>query len=100
MKIEKVKGQLEKAYERQKNFLEAVLQDFTRSIVYLHTAPDGSSLPGLRTMLMEIKSTKFPKLSSFHTINMTWNKMLCRGDFAVLFMPHIEEEVELIMRMF
>ena len=42
------KGLLTKAYERQKFFLEAVLQDYLNSIMYLDYIPEGGSLLMMR----------------------------------------------------
>ena len=97
VKSNKAKGQLVKAYEKQKFFLKAILQDYASSIVYLGTILDGSSLPALRTIIIGIKSTKFPKLSLFYSIDRTWNKIRYSGNFGVLCMPHIIEEAKLIM---
>ena len=74
-KSDKAKGSITKAFERQKFFLEAILQDHISDILHLDTIPEGSSFPTLRTMLLDIKSSTFTKISLFYLIDRTWDKM-------------------------
>ena len=74
-----------------------MLQNFTSYILYLDTVPDRVSLPTLQTMILSIKSTKFPKLFLFHSIDKTWNKIRYQENFTVLCLPHIAKEIELVL---
>ena len=98
VKSDKAKGKLTKAYERQKVFLEAIMQDYSSSPLWLDTVPDGSDLPTLREMILTIKSVKFPHISLFHAVDRTWNRMRYRGEFTFLYMPHLADEAELMMK--
>ena len=48
-------------------------------------------------MFLSIKSTKLLHLALFHLIDCTWNRMRYRGDFTVLYMPYLIEEVEIML---
>ena len=47
VKSDNAKGKLTKAYERQKVFLEAIMQDYSSSPLWLDTISEGSNLPNL-----------------------------------------------------
>ena len=74
-KSDQAKKILTKGYERQKFFLEAVLQDYSSSILYLDYILEGSLLPTMRQMIMEIKLTKFPSIPLFHSMDRIWDRM-------------------------
>jgi len=97
VKSDSAKGALQKAYERQKFFSEAVMQDYTSSFLYLNSTLDGFSLPTMHKMLLEIKSTQFPSLSLFYSVNRIWDRMRYRGDYIVLYMPYVASKVEMIL---
>ena len=98
VKSDLAKGLLTRAYERQKFFLEAIMQDYCSSILYLDTIPEGSSLPTLRKMILDIKSTTLPNIPLFHSVDRTCNRMRYRGDFTFLYLPHLAQEAELMMK--
>ena len=69
IKSDKAKELLTKVCKRQKFFLEAIIQNYCSSILFLDTIPDGSSLPSFRTMILGIKSVQFPKISLFYSVD-------------------------------
>ena len=87
-----------KAYERQKMFLEAIMQDYSSSPLWLDSAPEESTLPTLRQMILEIKSTKFPNISLFYLVYCTWNRMRHRSEFTFLYVPHLADKAELMIK--
>ena len=52
----------------------------------------------MRKILLDIKSIKFSKLSLFYSIDRTWNKMHYKGEFIVLYIPYLIEEVEIMLK--
>ena len=68
------KGQLTKAYEKQKVLLEATTQDCSPSPLWLDTTPEGSALHILREMMLAMKSVKFPCMLLFHLVDCAWNR--------------------------
>ena len=74
VKSHTAKGKLKKLHERQKLFLEAIMQDCSSIPLWLYTIPEGSTLPTLREIILLIKSFKFPNASLFHSVDMTWNR--------------------------
>ena len=68
VKSDMARGALEKVYEKQKFFLEAIQQDYTSSFLYLDSSPAGFLLPMIREMLLSIKSNTFLMLPLFYSI--------------------------------
>lgn len=97
VKSDKSKGTLTKACEHQKLFISAVMQEHDSSTLFLDAIPEGSSLPSMRELTLDIKSSKFPSIPLFHSIDRTWNRMICRREFVRLFIPHLAEEEELMI---
>ena len=52
-----------------------MLWDYSSSILFLDTVPEGVNFPTLRIIILSIKSTKFLAISLFHSVNGMWNKM-------------------------
>ena len=71
VKSDKAKGTLIKAYEQQKFFLSVVIHEYTSSNLFLDTILEGSSLPSLQEMILDIKSVKFLSIPLFHSITRT-----------------------------
>ena len=68
LKVIKPKGFLLK-HISNRIFLEAIIQDYCSSILFLDTIPNESSLPSLCTMILDIKSIQFPKISLFYLVD-------------------------------
>ena len=71
VKLDKAKGILTKVYKRQKFFLEAVIIDYSSSILFLDHIPERSSVPMMREILLDIKSSNFLNLPLFHSVDYT-----------------------------
>ena len=98
VKSNKAKDKLKKAYKRQKVFLEAIMQDYSSSLLQLDTILEGSSLPTLREMILAIKLVKIPNISLFHLVDRTWNQIYYHSEFAFLYMLHLADEAKLIIK--
>ena len=96
-KSAETKASVKKAIERQRFFNDVVKRDYLSDILHLDVIPSGSNLPTMREMINRIKSIQFPHLRMIHSIDETWGKVLYKGDFTYLVMPHIEEEAYLMM---
>lgn len=84
-----------KVVERQKAFLDAIIEDFTSDFVGLDVSLE--KLPTMRDMIVEIKSTRLPHLSLFHSVDPTWKQFKHRGKFTYLCMPNLAKEAQLMM---
>ena len=71
VKSDQAQGVLEKAYERQKFFTEALMQDYTSDFLYIDLVPKDSTLLMIRKILLSIKSSIFSFMLLFHSINHT-----------------------------
>ena len=96
-KSAETKASVKKAIERQRFFNDVVKRDYLSDILHLDVIPSGSNLPTMREMINRIRSIQFPHLRMIHSIDETWGKVLYKGDFTYLVMPHIEEEAYLMM---
>jgi len=71
VKSDQARGALEKAYEHQKFFTKAVIQDYTSDFLYIDLVPKDSTLLMIRKILLSIKSSIFSFMLLFHSINHT-----------------------------
>ena len=97
VKSKETRGAIRKAIERQKFFVSMVKKDYFSDILHLDVVPKNSKLATMREMITQIKSLQFPHLQMIHSVDETWSKILYKGDFTYLVMPHIEEEADLMM---
>ena len=74
------------------------MQDCSSSPLFLDTIPKGSTLPTLLELILVIKSVKFSNMTSFHSVDSTWNRMRYRGELTFSCMPHLADEAELMMK--
>ena len=97
VKSKETRGAIKKAIERQRFFGSMVKKDYFSDILHLDVIPKNSKLSTMRKMITHIKSLQFPHLQMIHSVDETWSKILYKGDFTYLVMPHIEEEADLMM---
>ena len=74
------------------------MQDYSSSILFLDIVPDDSSLPMLRTMILDIKSMVLSNISLFYSVDQMWNHIRYRGEFTFLYLLYLVQETELIMK--
>ena len=48
-------------------------------------------------MIIDIKSTKFPSILLFHSVDRTWNRIRYKGEYTFLFMLQLVKEAALII---
>ena len=73
------------------------MKEHTDGLLCLDTVPEGSKLPSMREMILDIKSVKFPTIPLTQSIDRTWHMMHYRGEHTCLCLPHLVEEAELII---
>ena len=88
---------IKKAVKRQRFFESTVKKDYFSDVLHLDVIPRNSPLPTMREMITKIRSQQFPHLQLIHSVDETWQKVLYKGDYTYLVMPHLEEEAELMM---
>ena len=66
-------------------------------MLYLDIIPESSTLPSMRQMILEIKSSKFSSISLIYFIDRTWNRMHYYEEFTCIFLFHLANKAELII---
>ena len=82
-------NKLDRLRTRQKKFLSKICQSSSWDIMQLdHIIKEGT--PSLRNLIMDLKSTEYEEVSTFHSVDLDYN-----GDgFVFTYLPEIRAEAE------